>query len=144
MTKGIHQKQYVWQSFTLYNRFGWLVVFYVPSTAMSFRDDTSIYCTLRRTWSLVNTLFPPGIEPGPSRGSLLHYRCTTPAPPVLQKLELSKTVFYACKTSKPIDYGCFMEKWNIWGLQAASLRFALEWYIILCISIKSHLHLVEN
>ena len=31
------------------NRFGWLVVFYVPSTAMSFQDGTPIYCPLRRT-----------------------------------------------------------------------------------------------
>ena len=37
-----------------WNKFvGWLVVFYVPSTARSFRDSTSIYCPLRRTWSLV-------------------------------------------------------------------------------------------
>ena len=28
---------------------GWLVVFYVPSTARSFRDGTLIYCPLRRT-----------------------------------------------------------------------------------------------
>ena len=42
---------------------GWLVVFYVPSTAMSFRDGTPIYCPLRRTWSSVDTPFPPGIEP---------------------------------------------------------------------------------
>ena len=28
-----------------------LVVFSVPSTVRSFRDDTSIYCLLRRTWS---------------------------------------------------------------------------------------------
>ena len=41
----------------------WLVVFYVPSTARSFRDGTSIYCPLRRTWSSVFTAFPPGIEP---------------------------------------------------------------------------------
>ena len=27
----------------------WLVVFYVPSTARSFRDDTPIYCPLQRT-----------------------------------------------------------------------------------------------
>ena len=43
--------------------FGWLVVFYVPSTMRSFRDDTTIYCSLRRTWSSVNTPFPTGIEP---------------------------------------------------------------------------------
>ena len=31
--------------------FGWLIVFNVPSTATSFRDDTPIYCPLGRTWS---------------------------------------------------------------------------------------------
>ena len=40
-----------------------LFVFYVPSTARSFRDGTPIYCPLRKTWSSVNTPFPPGIEP---------------------------------------------------------------------------------
>ena len=30
-------------------RVGWLFVFYVTSTARSFRDDTPIYCPLRRT-----------------------------------------------------------------------------------------------
>ena len=40
-----------------------LVVFYVPSTARSFRDDTPIYCPLLRMWSSVFTPFPPGIEP---------------------------------------------------------------------------------
>ena len=28
---------------------GWLVVFYILSTARSFRDGTPFYCTLRRT-----------------------------------------------------------------------------------------------
>ena len=41
----------------------WLVVFNVPSTARSFRDGTSIYCPLWRTWSSINTPFRPGIEP---------------------------------------------------------------------------------
>ena len=41
----------------------WMVVFYVPSTARSFRDGTPIYCLLRRTWSSDFTSFP-------SRGSL--------------------------------------------------------------------------
>ena len=45
---------------------GWLVVFYAPSTARSFRDGTPIYCPLRRTWSLLFTPFPPGSNPGPS------------------------------------------------------------------------------
>ena len=59
----------------------WLVVFYVPSTARSFRDSTPIYCPLRKMWSSVNTPFPTRIEnPGLSRGSLLHYRCATQAP----------------------------------------------------------------
>ena len=40
-----------------------LVVFNVPSTTRSFRDSTPIYCPLRRTWSLVFTPYPPGIEP---------------------------------------------------------------------------------
>ena len=40
-----------------------LFVFNVPTTARSFRDGTRIYCPLRRTWSLINTPFPPGIEP---------------------------------------------------------------------------------
>ena len=42
---------------------GWLVVFNVPSTARSLRDGTPIYYPLRRTWSLINTPFRPGIEP---------------------------------------------------------------------------------
>ena len=42
---------------------GCLDVFYVPSTARSFRDGTPIYCPLLRTWSSVFTPFPPGIEP---------------------------------------------------------------------------------
>ena len=44
-------------------RFGWLVVFNVPSTARSFRDGTPIYCPLRRTWSSINTPFRSGIKP---------------------------------------------------------------------------------
>ena len=40
-----------------------LFVFYVPSTARSFRDGTPIYCPLQRTRSSVNTPFQPGIEP---------------------------------------------------------------------------------
>ena len=40
-----------------------LFVFYVPSTVRLFRDGTPIYCPLRRTWSSVNTPFPPGVEP---------------------------------------------------------------------------------
>ena len=40
----------------------WLVVFYVSSTARSFRDGTPIYCPLWRTWSSVFTPTPPGIK----------------------------------------------------------------------------------
>ena len=54
----------------------------VPSTARSFRDGTPIYCPLRRTRSSVNSPFPLGIEPGPSRDSPLRYRCATPAPSI--------------------------------------------------------------
>ena len=42
---------------------GWLVVFYIPSTARSFRDGIPIYCPLQRTWSSIFTPFPQGIEP---------------------------------------------------------------------------------
>ena len=42
---------------------GWLAVSNDPSTARSFRDGIPIYCPLRRTWSSVNTPFPPVIEP---------------------------------------------------------------------------------
>ena len=58
---------------------GWLVVFYVPSTARSFSDGTPTYCPLRRTWSSVFTPFPRRTNPGPSLGSPLHYHCATPA-----------------------------------------------------------------
>ena len=39
----------------LFFQIRWLVVFYVLSTPRSFRDNTPIYCPLRRTWSLVFT-----------------------------------------------------------------------------------------
>ena len=52
-----------------------LFVFYVPSTARSFRDGTPIY------WEL---------NPGPSRGSSLLYRCATPAPFYFQSGEKEK------------------------------------------------------
>ena len=55
-------------------------MFYVPSTARSFREGTTIYFPLRTTWNTVFTPFPPGIKPGSSRGSRLHYHCATPAP----------------------------------------------------------------
>ena len=38
-------------------------MFYVSSTARSFRDGTPIYCPMWRTCSSVNKPFPPGIEP---------------------------------------------------------------------------------
>ena len=38
-------------SFKIKRGFGWLVVFNAPSIAKSFRDDTPIYCPLRRTLS---------------------------------------------------------------------------------------------
>ena len=40
-----------------------ILLFYVPSTARSFRDGIPINRPLRRTWSSVFTLFPPRIEP---------------------------------------------------------------------------------
>ena len=63
---------------------GCLVVFYVPSTARSFRDSTAIYCPLQSTWSSVFTPFPPGIEPWAvawqSFTLPLHLVTVTPAP----------------------------------------------------------------
>ena len=53
----------LWYSLWDQRMIGWLVVFYVPSTARSFRDGTTIYCPLQRTWSSVFTPFPSGIEP---------------------------------------------------------------------------------
>ena len=55
----------------------WLVVFYVPSTARSFRDGTPIYCPLRRTWSSVFYAVPTGNRT-PGRRVAFHY--TTAAP----------------------------------------------------------------
>ena len=37
----------------------WSLVFYVPSTARSYREGTPIYCPLQRTWSSLNTPFQP-------------------------------------------------------------------------------------
>ena len=58
-----------------------LVVFYVPSTARSFRDGTTIYCPLRRRWSSVFTL-PTGNRnqavAWQSITQLLHHTSTAP------------------------------------------------------------------
>ena len=58
----------------------WLVVFNVPSTARSYRDGTPIFCPLRRTWSSINTPFPPGIEPPAVAYATVHYVIATRAP----------------------------------------------------------------
>ena len=50
----------------------WLVVFYVPSTARSFRDGAPIYCPLRREALFLYRSYQES-NPGPSRGSPLHY-----------------------------------------------------------------------
>ena len=59
----------------------WLVVSYVPSTARSFRDGTpfTVHCKGREARLIHRTHRES--NPGPSRGSPLHYRCATPAPP---------------------------------------------------------------
>ena len=59
--------------------FGFWFVFYVPSTAMSFRDGTPIYCPLRRRWSSFLHRSHRESNPGSSRGSPLHYHCATRA-----------------------------------------------------------------
>ena len=48
---------------------GYLVAFYVPSTARSFRDGAPINCPFRRTWSSVNT---------PGRRVAVHYATAAP------------------------------------------------------------------
>ena len=58
----------------------WLVVFYVPSTARSFRDGTpfTVPCEGHEARFLHRSRW--GSNPGPSRGSPLHYHRATPTP----------------------------------------------------------------
>ena len=56
--------------------FGWFVVFYVPSTASSLRDDNPIYCPFAKDMKLGFTPFPSGIEPG--RHVAVHYTAVAP------------------------------------------------------------------
>ena len=59
----------------------WLVVFYVPSRARSFMDGTpfTVPCEGREAGFLHRSHRES--NPGPSRGSLLKYRCATPTSP---------------------------------------------------------------
>ena len=51
--------------------FGWLVVFYVPSTARSFRDGTPINCPLKgREARFLHRSYMES-NPGPSHGNLI-------------------------------------------------------------------------
>ena len=73
--------------------FGWLVVFYVPSTARSFTVpcDGHEAQLIHRTHRESNH--------GPSRGSPLLYRCATPA---LYDERMYKQVFLVRETSNGI------------------------------------------
>ena len=67
--------------------YGLLVVFYVPSTARSFRDGNPIYCEGCEAWFL--HLPHQESNPGLLRGSplvALHNPCATPAPQLIMKL----------------------------------------------------------
>ena len=57
----------------------WLVVFYVPSTARSFRDRApfTVPCEGCKARFLHHSHRES--NPGPMRGSPLHYHCATPA-----------------------------------------------------------------
>ena len=59
----------------------WLVVFYVPSTTRSFRDDSPIN-TVPCEGLEARFLHRPHLEsnPGSLRGSPLHNCCAVPAP----------------------------------------------------------------
>ena len=60
--------------------FGWLIVFYVPSTASSPRDDNPIYCPFAKDMKLGFYTVPTGNRTRASSGSPLHYSCATLAP----------------------------------------------------------------
>ena len=57
----------------------WLVVFYVPATARSFRDDTPILLSLAKYVKLGKYTVPTGNQTPGRRGSPLRYRCATQA-----------------------------------------------------------------
>ena len=107
--------------------FVWLVVFYVPSTARSFRDGTPIYCPLRRT-------FPPGIEPGPWHCSPLHNRCATPAPLRKREYEVYERGRYEPETVSP----------NQQTLHQPSIKTSTLRFIHLLDILMSGLHVFER
>ena len=78
---------------------GWLVVFSVPSTAVSFGDSTLIYCALRRTWSSVFTPFPLGNRT-PGCRMAIHYTTTAPRHSMATLLFVNAKVFI--KITKPM------------------------------------------
>ena len=111
---GVFQRQaccvYDLETFCTWIGLLWVVVFYDPSTARSFRDGIPIYCSLSRTRSSFFTPFSPGIEP---RDSLLYYRCGSPAsrigrvhvdlfPPVFL-LNDSRSTIYIFKGNGPFN-----------------------------------------
>ena len=87
-----------------------LLVFYIQSTAKSFRDGTPIYCPLRRTSTSVFTPFLPVIKPWTV--AAVHYTTTAP-----RKLHI---YFFR---------NCF-EKYN-WAIKCCeAVRFIfMNWYL---------------
>ena len=75
-------------------RVGWLVGFYVQSTARSFRDGTpfTVPCEGRGPRFLQRS--NQESNPGPSHGSLLHYHCLPPAPHVFGSVQITSHVMH--------------------------------------------------
>ena len=71
----VADKYLKWPTSTMLN---WLDVFYVPSTARSFRDGMPIYCPLQRTWSSIFKPFPQGIEPRAVAWQSISYTIAAP------------------------------------------------------------------
>ena len=86
---------------------GWLVMFNIPSTGRSFRDSAPIFCPLRRTWNLVFTLSPPGIEPW-----------------VVWWQSFTQPLRHAGSTTSNLSYAYFFLQNDI--LTAASLKYLVD------------------
>ena len=92
-------------------------MFYVPSTARSFRGGT-IYCPLRRTWSSVNTPFPLEIEPW----AVAWQSITLPLRHASSNMSYMWSSFKTiCENLNsiyvpPIKYTCVVELKSVWYL----------------------------
>ena len=70
---------------------GWLVVFYVPSTARSFRDSIPIYCPLQKDAKLgFYTVLTGNRTAG--RRVAVHYTTTAPRQLRIESIDLRKII----------------------------------------------------